>query len=974
MGEQDLTTLAKRMRPLLVGLTENMINASEGPGIDIAARMIGVGLDSILVQHDNNDPASEYPASDAGFAAALAAVVDYDILILPSVVLANDYTIPAKTTILGYGLSATFSGEITLSADVFVYNVSFIRTDTVDLNCVVGPGTGTAELISCRLSATSTAGTAACVLIKDGSVILRECILHCSSTGTDTEPILNRITSFLIDSQTDTPPAGVTVGTITAGWTGDGSDRVVGWGGGPVASYNLLFDPPVMIQACSCVYYHSHGYSSGELIYYLDGVAINTVSYSSPATMTGPSNMMIDRVYFGAYPPSGVNVYLDDFTIEFLGGTGTASLINCQYDVVTGIPLLGDRSAYDADTYPDVHANDLDTSTGIHHTLGTTAAQAASGDHTHAYVPTSLTITAGDGLTGGGDLTENRTISLGIPSAVSATTTDSASGTTHSHSVTASSAPGAAESLLKTSATGGLTLAGKLSPSGGITSPYTRYLVVDAGGKGDYATIKEACDYVATQTRAIATQWVIHVMPGHYDEYPFTIPTYTTVTAISEEFSQRTVSITSAAAKGWASGGLITLAGASSTLSYIDVTAAGATATASKSAVLCAGSTGLIIGCRIRNPAASTTYSVYNVDVATGGNVHLRNCYLWTFNMAVRAAHIHTSGTGTFVAFNVWFTTSVNTEKIIFNESSGSSTLSFCRLFNTAAEATNDIDTSAGTIVINNSSYFKKTGAGAINQRDRWFNSISGVREAPLATDVPLTIKGATSHTANLTEWQSSAGTVWHSISLTGAVFNENGDASSDFRVESDTESNMILVDANADTDGAIYLGGTTNGIKISKGGDVKFIGAGAGLQYGSMYCEDTTINTTATLAGAYYGLASGMTGGLENGCTFQNSCEIKILTAGVYQVNWSMSISVNASDQTIEGIVMAGAAGTTAQVQTGNAARAKENGVVYSVSGTGLITCAVNDLIRLGVENETSAGKVITTNHANLVVKQIGS
>jgi len=48
-------------------------------------------------------------------------------------------------------------------------------------------------------------------------------------------------------------------------------------------------------------------------------------------------------------------------------------------------------------------------------------------------------------------------------------------------------------------------------------------------------------------------------------------------------------------------------------------------------------------------------------------------------------------------------------------------------------------------------------------------------------------------------------------------VFNEGGDASTDFRVESDTEANMLFLDANADTDGAIYLGGTTNGIKISK-------------------------------------------------------------------------------------------------------------------------------------------------------------
>ncbi len=59
-------------------------------------------------------------------------------------------------------------------------------------------------------------------------------------------------------------------------------------------------------------------------------------------------------------------------------------------------------------------------------------------------------------------------------------------------------------------------------------------------------------------------------------------------------------------------------------------------------------------------------------------------------------------------------------------------------------------------------------------------------------------------------------------------VFNEGGDASTDFRVESDTEANMLFLDANADTDGALYLGGTTNGIKITKGGIMTFLGTSA--------------------------------------------------------------------------------------------------------------------------------------------------
>lgn len=47
----------------------------------------------------------------------------------------------------------------------------------------------------------------------------------------------------------------------------------------------------------------------------------------------------------------------------------------------------------------------------------------------------SITITAGNGLTGGGNLTANRTISLGTPSSCSGSTSNAASGTTHTHTI-----------------------------------------------------------------------------------------------------------------------------------------------------------------------------------------------------------------------------------------------------------------------------------------------------------------------------------------------------------------------------------------------------------------------------------------------------------------------------------------------------------------------------------------------------------
>ena len=154
---------------------------------------------------------------------------------------------------------------------------------------------------------------------------------------------------------------------------------------------------------------------------------------------------------------------------------------------------------------------------------------------------------------------------------------------------------------------------------------------------------------------------------------------------------------------------------------------------------------------------------------------------------------------------------------------------------------------------------------------------------------------------------------------------------------------------------------------------DLIFSGSGNGLSYGSMYMEDASVAVTLTDINTAYPIASGFTGGLENNATFQNSKEIKIVKAGVYKIDWSLSMSVNNSDQTIEALIIAGAAGTTDQDQTANATRAKENGVLYSLGGSGLVTCAVGDLIRLGVANESAAGSVVTVSHVNVTIVQIG-
>ena len=58
---------------------------------------------------------------------------------------------------------------------------------------------------------------------------------------------------------------------------------------------------------------------------------------------------------------------------------------------------------------------------------------------------------------------------------------------------------------------------------------WTNTVIVDKGGLGDYTTIKDACDYVATQTPSTSNRWQVLVMNGLYLENTFTIPAWTTV-------------------------------------------------------------------------------------------------------------------------------------------------------------------------------------------------------------------------------------------------------------------------------------------------------------------------------------------------------------------------------------------------------------------------------------------------------------
>jgi hypothetical protein len=82
-----------------------------------------------------------------------------------------------------------------------------------------------------------------------------------------------------------------------------------------------------------------------------------------------------------------------------------------------------------------------------------------SGILSSSLVLTTRTLTEGAGLAGNTyDLSANRTLAMGTPSTNSVSSTNSASGTTHTHAITTSSNPGAAAAILASDASGFLRL------------------------------------------------------------------------------------------------------------------------------------------------------------------------------------------------------------------------------------------------------------------------------------------------------------------------------------------------------------------------------------------------------------------------------------------------------------------------------------------------------------------------------------
>jgi len=308
-------------------------------------------------------------------------------------------------------------------------------------------------------------------------------------------------------------------------------------------------------------------------------------------------------------------------------------------------------------------------------------------------------------------------------------------------------------SLLQTWSSSGLQF-----PSG-VKKLWTRTLVVDSGGKGDYTSVKAACDYVATQSPSTAARWTILITPGNYSESPFTIPTYTTLWGLGVQPTNSitwTVKITASA--NLTSGAFITMAlYAAIEGCYIEATA---DAAASATCFVVSGASAIRLNRSYVNALNNgTTYR--NIGVS---GVLLANLLI------VRSGNQYTTcieSLGVSVISYSWLlaTTASNSTGLI--QTTGNAGLVNCRFGgSTGTMFTLDVEVTGGAVYSNGTIF--KTYSGTVYFLDRFMTTGQGTREAAAATDIPLTIKGATSQSANLTEWQDSTAAVLATVDAAG--------------------------------------------------------------------------------------------------------------------------------------------------------------------------------------------------------------
>ena len=310
--------------------------------------------------------------------------------------------------------------------------------------------------------------------------------------------------------------------------------------------------------------------------------------------------------------------------------------------------------------------------------------------------------------------------------------------------------------------------------SGGLKSPYTRTVIVDYGGKGDFTTVKDACDYVATQSPGATAPWLITVNPSNnvYVESPFTIPSYTTVRG-NMLFSHNDVDYIAKIQINLTSGNGIVM-GVLSKIFGLYITQTG-TPTGNCNLIYSNSPSTAISNCVIYAVGTASTYTIRALCYSGTSTIYISNSAFQHYGSSgTYSVVVENTNTGTLAINYSIFVEQISTGIGIRNSGGGKIMIAHCKLSDNSGVGfgTYDLDNTSGIINVNNTPYVKYNGT--IVHYDVLFNSYSGAHIASSPTEIPSVIRGAVSQTASLVEFQNSSATVLAKVSGTGVITSPN--------------------------------------------------------------------------------------------------------------------------------------------------------------------------------------------------------
>lgn len=144
-------------------------------------------------------------------------------------------------------------------------------------------------------------------------------------------------------------------------------------------------------------------------------------------------------------------------------------------------------------------------------------------------------------------------------------------------------------------------------------------------------------------------------------------------------------------------------------------------------------------------------------------------------------------------------------------------------------------------------------------------------------------------------------------------------------------------------------------------------------MSHGEISQNDTAATTALTNQNTWYPVLTTWTAsGYENNVTATvASGTLTPTTAGKYLVIWRCAFSIDGTNQQMEGGVLLNGAEVLAGTDENMFAT---TGTTYRVSGQCIVDMnGTTDYLQIGLNNNTSAGKTATIDHAGLTIQRIG-